>query len=702
MNKINNMFKYNSNIFIIIILLFFVSFSESKSQVESSALSFNRGQLWQSVFFGKVGPNFNNWARRGIGLDWPGFDDTWISENIGGPASHLASGGFWVGCKKSKDSVYTVEDWSMYAGTISNDAGAKYIITKHRHVFKNGENYWLKTNPLVGEEVIETTWEMNKNYTNIDDREYQLPLRVTREAHQWSGSKRDENYIIYRYVFKNISPEIKKDTAYVNKVADTLYGFYALLSYAIHCNSRSWNVLFPTLTPGARNTYYFYDPARRLLYARAGKYRDAPGDQTYGYTNSLGLIVNGKPQGEWLAPAFAGVKLLYSSPDTFKIPNRVNQWGWSAANNSNDQSGPFTGVSATREKKYEVLSDITKTFQYVNSPTDTNYMQRSRMWSMMSLGPYTILPNDSIVIAIAEIVDGIDYKLAVDPATTASLIGQKSSAIFFQSADKAQFTWDNLTLGTDKALNHPDPPAAPKFTVDFYKGKEKFMANQIEWGTETEDLPDPDDGIKDLFGYKLYRSSFLPIGPWDSIATIIKGDPKYFDPVKKKYIYIDSLVQLGINYYYALTAFDTGKVSWPQRPTFTFTPGGTPTKRVPSLESSIFANRTVKPFKATLAAAKNLDEIVVVPNPFIIGEGYSQPGAGDDIQFVGLPNPCTIRIYTVRGDLVKTIDVPEGAGSIASWNQVTDYGQFVESGVYLFQVDAPGVGKKIGKFAIVR
>ena len=55
----------------------------------------------------------------------------------------------------------------------------------------------------------------------------------------------------------------------------------------------------------------------------------------------------------------------------------------------------------------------------------------------------------------------------------------------------------------------------------------------------------------------------------------------------------------------------------------------------------------------------------------------------------------------MRGDLVKTIKVEEGDGAIADWDQVTDFGQFVESGIYLFHVDSP-VGSKVGKFAIVR
>ncbi len=68
---------------------------------------------------------------------------------------------------------------------------------------------------------------------------------------------------------------------------------------------------------------------------------------------------------------------------------------------------------------------------------------------------------------------------------------------------------------------------------------------------------------------------------------------------------------------------------------------------------------------------------------------------------MNIPNPCIIRIYTIRGDLVKTIYVNEGDGAIVSWDQVTDYGQFVESGIYIYHAESKG-STKIGKFAIVR
>jgi hypothetical protein len=666
----------------------------TSAQVESPVLIMNRGMLWQSVFNGKIGANFNNWARRGIGLDWPGFDETIIAENIGGAPSHLATGGFWVGAKKTRDTILNVEDWSINASTIAAEGGAKYRITKHRHKYRNGANYGLQSNPREGEEVIETQWEYNLNYTNLDDRERQLPLRVTREMHQWSGSRRDENYIIYEYRFRNISPELR---AAGRTVPDTLFGFYVLLNYALHVNSRAWSILFPALPPGARNTFFFYDPSRRMVWGRSGDYRDTPSDESFMFASQQGPLVNGVAGGEWLAPGIVGVRLLYATPDSTGQPTRVNKFGWSAASSSIDLSGPFTGIPGTNEAKYAVLANPALASNFVANSADTVFMRRARLWSMMSLGPWTIPPGDSVVVAVAEIVDGADYRYAVIPSTPQSRFsgtapGQGAN-IFFATADKAKFTYDQHLAGY--GLNHPDPPSAPRFSVDFFRGAQRQVANVIQWGNESEAVPDPDDGIRDLAGYRVYRSTYLPIGPWDTVATVAKGDPQYYNGATGKYTFVDSTVTVSTLYYYALTAFDTGRSSWSVNPS-AIHPDSRSTRVLPC-ESSIFANRVPSsgdpsPFRATLEASANAKDVLMVPNPSTLSQG---------VQFVNLPNPCTIRIYSIRGDLLATIPVPERYGGLYSWNPITDYGGFIESGIYLFHVESPQ-GTRIGKFAFVR
>lgn len=689
---------------LILCLLAASAFSDAVAQVESPILNFRRGMLWHSLQAGKVGPVFSNWGRRGIGLDWPGFDDTWIARDIGGPPSHLVTGGFYVGAKKDADSVFAVEDWAIYASSIANEASAKFIVTKHRHLYPGGANHYLKASGRRGEEVIETSWEYNLNYNRVDDRERQLPLRVTRLSHQWSGSKRDENYIIHEYTFKNISAEIRAlDTA--RAVQDTLFDFYALAVYGMQVNSRAWTVLFPTLPSGARGTYHFgplstnpNHPTYNMMWARSGDYLDTPEDEEYMRSRTQGPIgANGDPTGEWLAPGHVGVKLLYASPNKLGQTSRVNKISWSGGSPSIDQGGPFTG-KATFESRYDVLRDPANATNPIASSSDTLQMRRTRVWSLMSLGPWNLAPGDSIVIALAEIVDGVDYSVVVNPAASKASIGA-GSTIFQTTARKAQFTYDQSRLGSQPGLNHPDPPAAPPFTLDYLRDRPGFAATSISWGTETESLADPDDGTFDLAGYRIYRSAYLPIGPWEPLGTVTRGDPQFYSGTTGRYAFVDSTGDVGTGYYYAVTAYDTGKASWPINPAAVFPETGN--NRVPPLESSIFANRTTAPFKMTLPSSASLDRILVVPNPYVIGEGFSQPTQGDEIQFVNIPNPATIRIYTVRGDLVKTLPVPVGFGGIVAWDQLTDFGQFVESGIYIYHVESP-LGTKIGKLAIVR
>ena len=124
------------------------------------------------------------------------------------------------------------------------------------------------------------------------------------------------------------------------------------------------------------------------------------------------------------------------------------------------------------------------------------------------------------------------------------------------------------------------------------------------------------------------------------------------------------------------------------------------------------------------AAKSELNNIYVVPNPYVAATSWERKnpfltGRGERrIWFVNLPERCTIRIYTVRGYLVDTIEydgqyyhspeydpeteisgTPIGA---APWNLVSKDGMDIAYGIYIFHIDAPGVGEKIGKFAVIK
>ncbi|MBI3005685.1 MAG: hypothetical protein HYY49_09770 [Ignavibacteriales bacterium] len=108
-------------------------------------------------------------------------------------------------------------------------------------------------------------------------------------------------------------------------------------------------------------------------------------------------------------------------------------------------------------------------------------------------------------------------------------------------------------------------------------------------------------------------------------------------------------------------------------------------------------------------ARSALDKIRVVPNPYVAAATWEErnpfsTGRGPrSIHFNHLPQRCTIRIFNVSGELVATIehDSPMLDGS-AEWNLLTRDNLSVSYGIYIYHVEAPGVGEKVGKFAVIK
>jgi hypothetical protein len=112
-------------------------------------------------------------------------------------------------------------------------------------------------------------------------------------------------------------------------------------------------------------------------------------------------------------------------------------------------------------------------------------------------------------------------------------------------------------------------------------------------------------------------------------------------------------------------------------------------------------------FDADLARDQ-LDRIAVVPNPYLASSAYelrtSSVGRSERrIAFINLPASCTIRIYNVRGELIQTIqrDAVMDDG-LEYWDLKTRDFQDVAYGVYVFHVEAPGIGSTTGKFALIK
>ena len=128
-------------------------------------------------------------------------------------------------------------------------------------------------------------------------------------------------------------------------------------------------------------------------------------------------------------------------------------------------------------------------------------------------------------------------------------------------------------------------------------------------------------------------------------------------------------------------------------------------------------------FDQSSVAKSALDIIQVVPNPYYGSSSYELLNRVDTrVRITNLPNKCTIRIFTMNGILVRTFTrdvsgqedqyVLTSGGNNTKQSQRSPYLDWdlknennisVASGLYLFYIDAPGIGEKVVKwFGIMR
>ncbi|NQT25322.1 hypothetical protein HQ585_08205 [candidate division KSB1 bacterium] len=107
---------------------------------------------------------------------------------------------------------------------------------------------------------------------------------------------------------------------------------------------------------------------------------------------------------------------------------------------------------------------------------------------------------------------------------------------------------------------------------------------------------------------------------------------------------------------------------------------------------------------------ENLDKIVVVPNPYIMTNSM-EPAVRNNalnqrrrLMFKNIPATCTIKIFTMSGYLVDTIEVsnPDDNG-IIHWDLLTKENLEIAAGVYVYHIKSHKTGdEKVGKFAVIK
>ena len=129
----------------------------------------------------------------------------------------------------------------------------------------------------------------------------------------------------------------------------------------------------------------------------------------------------------------------------------------------------------------------------------------------------------------------------------------------------------------------------------------------------------------------------------------------------------------------------------------------------PFSHKDIYSFTTKRSYVVPERARSEMERIAVVPNPYVAASEYEikpnlQSGRGDRLlYFIHLPAICTIRIYTLAGELVQTLEhnsiVEDGS---EAWNLLSKDQMDIAYGMYIYHVDAPGVGEHIDKFAVIK
>lgn len=540
---------------------------------------------------------------------------------------------------------------------------------------------------------------------------------VIKRSYSYSNPNHDDyviHYIRYLCTFDwDQDPEPDTDTnqtienvylvaGYCFQTAEGTYITYSRWYEEAKDDWATYEVHTPTLVQNTRDLHISYswdgDHPEINEFESGGPEFDDTGDPRFA-TGSGGSTP--LPSGEFISTAYAGFAALHVDTSPTDMTDDVDQ-PVSVIGNMNIYNvwdSDFPGFATVYD--WAVSGDKQTVEDQAGWPDDA--MSQEAEFPFQAFGPYNFSLGDSVVIVYAVGANGISRSLAVekglewrdwyrgvdgadfdDDAKNALLETGRDS--LFQTMDRALWAWN-------QGLDIPDPLPSPDLTVT--SGPNRI---DLEW----EDLSavgDFDTGVPDIDSYRIYRkrgeylvdtyNELRADGVhlmWEMIAEVPADQTTYSD---------DDVVR-GEPYHYAVTAVDDGTQN---------TTGIQPGQK---LESSKYANRSeiaayaFEPGKATANAVR------IVPNPYIVKAGeFNFTGEDNKILFVNLPAYCTLRIYTVTGDLIKIIEHSSGSAD-ESWDQITESNQQIASGVYILYVDDAedinhnSVKGAIEKFVIIR
>ena len=661
-NKVPPVFIWIS--FLAIMLAFDAGFSRnynSKKERESLqkvALPFTDykthdvGNMWLSI---------RNTGRFG---DVPNEPSCEFPANSG--VEYLFSGAIWIAAIVDGDTMASIADQGWGAGP----GGRRYAFFPGWT--EDDSIKWNSTRPgphydslAVSEQDFIATYS-DTSLTAAFEGHEPMGIHVTQKSYAWSYSYA-EDFILFDFLIENRSRDIfpepqKYEKLYMGVYIDGDCGYTGI-------------------------TNYHQDDITGFLKT------NSEGDEV----NVAWIKDNDGDDG--LTPGVTGVRPLFPPPETVSY----NWWDppsdWGPTDPSNPKDWGY--IPELPSHMYRIMSNgyIDPDQTKANAPSSINTSGMDTRY-FLSFGPFDVEADSTLKLTLAY-VGGLP-----NDAT-----GQDEFDDLGRNARWAKDVYDNPPADGIPDFSGPPPPPSPKLVIE-----PGDQAISLKWNDISEYAVDTFSKLVDFQGYRVYRSRTGILSDMQLMAEydLIDGFGYDFgfdeaqpqmeidDSVSPPdttvwYSFTDTGLTNGEFMYYAVTAFDSG-----------YAPTG-----LEPLESSPLINMIkVAPSKAPDINGNSLDEILVIPNPYRIDSEYFgagwESGTGDldkRIDFANLPEQCTIRIFSLGGDLVHVIDHDYPAKSTVanreSWDLVSRNIQAIASGIYMFSVESD-VGSYVGKFVIIQ
>ncbi|MCA9753702.1 MAG: hypothetical protein KC591_16015 [Gemmatimonadetes bacterium] len=533
----------------------------------------------------------------------------------------------------------------------------------------------------------DTSVFFNQFFPDEADKHTPLGLRVTQESYVWTDPSFDD-FVGVEFKVQNISPQLDNggDGWDINKC---YIGFMVDGDVGIDDNDLDyWQddqgafaSLDTTIVPEIG------DPRRLKL--------------------TLGYIFDelGGQNGADDVPGYCGVMFLGHTTDT------------TAADPSEALAPREVGIHAFRIwsggdqdprndlDRYRFLRGLNDTARTIDQPTTRANDYRF----LVSAGPFSRIPAGStLTFQVAFVMD----EMVEVPDGLGGLVRRPN----FGNPIQAQRVYDGFTdIATGDVIHWATSSPPPPPNIEVTAGDKSVT---VEWDDFPEDIADPLTRIEDFAGYQVWkaegwrRESAIPSDDmWRLIADFDSTELSMIDTGGLgigKYRYVDTRVQNGFWYWYAVTAYDKGEFRVEVNgsdTTYVRAPGGEP-------KYGKFTQNMVRVMPQT-TPTQTLDDVYVVPNPYKgsapwdLAETNFEP-TGRRIKFFNLPARAEIRIFTVAGDHVVTLEHDEALSrendsGITSWNLISKNNQDTVSGVYIYHVKSLIDGsEKVGKFVIIR